>query len=83
MITVSMIEKIEQEVGPYKGDMADIKLYFCPKCGTQVERKHRYCWFCGQSIKPKADTLNKRMDTFEKEQNTPKYTVYDKNASLK
>lgn len=85
MLTVSMVEKIEQEIGGYKGEVADVKMYYCPKCGVKVEKKHRFCWYCGQSIKaPFESTKVENKDSFIKEnvENKPKYTTYNKDGII-
>ena len=82
MLTVAMIEKTEYAVGDFNRQEA-IKIYSCPACGNKVEPYHRFCWYCGQSLK-KPEHKEEKRDACEihhsGEPQLPELLTYGKNA---
>ena len=84
MLTVTMVEKTEYIVGDFNRQEV-IKIYSCPACGNKVEPYHRFCWYCGQSLK-KPEYKEEKRDACEihhsGEPQLPELLTYGKDAQL-
>ena len=84
MLTVAMVERTEYAVGDFNRKDA-IKIYSCPICGNKVESYHRFCWYCGQSLK-KPEHKEEKRDACEihnsGEPQFPELLTYGKDAQL-
>lgn len=84
MLTVAMVERTEYAVGDFNRKDA-IKIYSCPACGNKVEPYHRFCWYCGQSLK-KPEHKEEKRDACEihnsGEPQLPELLTYGKDAKF-
>lgn len=81
MLTVAMVERTEYAVGDFNRKDA-IKIYSCPVCGNKVEPYHRFCWYCGQSLKKPEEKRDACEIHNSGEPQLPELLTYGKDAQL-